>query len=382
MFNNSNIAIIDVGSDKIFAAVGEITKDKLFRTDSYADVNYDGFMDGDWVQGDDVAEAVTNCLNKALYGLNVKLAAVYVGVPGNFAKAQVCSNRMNFGAEHKISENDLQYIQDNTGFRNDGRYEVISQEVIDYVLDGREKSLSPVGKSCFNLGVNLSFNLCKKDFCNLFRTILSDYTRKVKFVPGSLATALIATDREIRLKNSAVFVDIGYLTTDISYVMGGGLVDLHTLPFGGGHIAYDLAYGLNVPYSTACYIKSKVDFNRGEGDICLVQDDGEQKFEQSYVNMIAEARLEEIADNITKIINNYHVEYPSYLKIYLSGRGIADIQGVRALLAKALNRQCDLISPYVGGGSKSKVTLSTAALIQHIVSTDKPKKGLLSRFTG
>ena len=104
--------------------------------------------------------------------------------------------------------------------------------------------------------------------------------------------------------------------------------------------------------------------------------------------MIASARLEEIAEEISKIIANYPIKYElinlyknlnliyhfylmiyynvltykifqinqiiiifdiftikyeKFLKIYLTGRGIADMKGVRSVMANALGRQCELI---------------------------------------
>lgn len=383
MFNNGNIAILDIGSDKIFVKIGMIAKDNIFHIKSSAEMFYDGFMDGDWLQGDYVGDAVTSCMDKALYNISGKLSEIYIGVPADFARVQVCSNRMNFGCSHKISQSDLQTIESNVSPRNDGRYEVINTQVINYILDGKEKSLNPVGRNCFNLGVNLSFNLCKKSFCDLFRTILDDYARKIKFIDLSLAECLIATDKELRMKNSAVLVDIGYLTTDISYIIGGGLVSLDTFSLGGGHIAYDLSYGMDLSYNTACFVKSKIDFNDTEGEITVMTDNGPKGLDKSYLTMIAEARLEEIAEKITDIITHYRIEYPQYLKVYITGRGISDMKGVRAILAKALGRQCEMISSTANSDEKNRIYLSHASLMQYVCDMDKPNKtGLFSRLFG
>ena len=383
MFNNGNIAIIDIGSDKIFTKIGEIAKDNVFHIKSQAEVFYEGFMDGDWLQGDDVGETVIRCLDKALYDLNIKLAEIYIGVPGDFARVQVCSNRLNFGCSHKISANDLQTMADNTAPKNDGRFEVIDMQVVNYILDNKEKSIDPIGKTCYNLGGNFSFNMCKKEFYNLFKTILAPYSRKIKFIDSSLAESLIATDKEMRIKNSAVLVDVGYLTTDISYIMGGGLIALNTLPFGGGHIAYDLSYGLELPYNTACYVKSKIDFADNDGNITVRTDNGAVDVEKTYINMIANSRLEEICEKITQVISNYKIEYPGYLKIYLTGRGLSDMKGVRAVMAKALNRQCELMNAVINSDEKNKIYLSTAGLMQFVVkSSGRAKQSFLSKFLG
>ncbi len=383
MFNNGNIAIIDIGSDKIFTKIGEIAKDNVFHIKSQAEVFYEGFMDGDWLQGDDVGETVIRCLDKALYDMNIKLAEIYIGVPGDFARVQVCSNRLNFGCSHKISANDLQTMANNTAPKNDGRFEVIDMQVVNYILDNKEKSTDPIGKICYNLGANFSFNMCKKEFYNLFKTILAPYSRKIKFIDTSLAESLIATDKEMRIKNSAVLVDVGYLTTDISYIMGGGLIALNTLPFGGGHIAYDLSYGLELPYNTACYVKSKIDFADNDGNIIVRTDNGAVELEKSYVNMIANARIEEICEKVTQVISNYKIEYPGYLKIYLTGRGLSDMRGVRSVMANALNRQCELMNAVINSDEKNKIYLSTAGLMQFVVkSSGRAKQSFLSKFLG
>lgn len=374
MFNNGNIAIIDIGSDKIFTKIGEIAKDNIFHMKSSAEVFYEGYMEGDWLQGDDVSGAVTKCLDKALYDYNIKLSAIYVGVPGDFARVQVCSNKMNFGCNHKISPKDLQTICENTIPKNDGRFEIVDSRVVNYVLDSKEKVMDPVGMSCYTLGLNLSFNMCKKEFCNLFRTILSDYSRKIKFIDLSLAESLIVTDKEMRIKNAAVLVDIGYLTTDISYIMGGGLIALNTVPIGGGHISYDLSYGLELQYNTACYIKSNIDLNDNDGNIAVRSDKGIEEFDKSYVNMIASARLEEIAEEIARIIDGYKIKYPGYLKIYLTGRGITDIKNLRPLMTKILNRQCEIVNAVVNNDEKNRIYLSAASLMQYVAKMDKPAK--------
>lgn len=379
MFNNGEIAFIDVGSDKIFVKVGMIAKDNVFNIKASSEIGYDGFMEGDWLNGDEVSKSVTYCLDKALYNTQNKLSAIYVGVPSDFARVQTCANKMAFGCNHKINNGDIVTIKNGLAPNNDGRFEVIGSGVIGYRLDGKYETLEPIGKICYNLEVSLSFNMCKKSFCDLFKTILSDYTRRVKFIPLSLAQSLMATDKNVRLKNSAVLVDIGYLTTDIAYIRGDGLVALNTLPVGGGHIAYDLSYGLEIDYNQACDLKKELDLNMNDGEIEIETNKGLANVEKSFVNMIAKARIEEIAELIGDIIAKYPIKYESFLKIYLTGRGIAHIKGVRSVIASAINRPCELIKAKYD--ERNNIYLSTASIIQYTCEKDKQSKpNLLSKL--
>ncbi len=97
--------------------------------------------------------------------------------------------------------------------------------------------------------------------------------------------------------------------------------------------------------------------------------------------MIASARLEEIAEEISKIIANYPIKYEKFLKIYLTGRGIADMKGVRSVMANALGRQCELIRAMYE--DRNKIYLSQASIIQYVCQKDKPSKpSLINKLFG
>ncbi len=176
-------------------------------------------------------------------------------------------------------------------------------------------------------------------------------------------------------------VDIGYLTTDIAYIKGDGLIALNTLPIGGGHIAYDLSYGLDMQYNDALSLKSTIDFNGENTLVKIGTNNGIVEEEKSYISMIASARLEEIAEEISKIIANYPIKYEKFLKIYLTGRGIADMKGVRSVMANALGRQCELIRAMYE--DRNKIYLSQASIIQYVCQKDKPSKpSLINKLFG
>lgn len=262
MLLDRNVAILDIGSDKIFVYIGSVNGDKNFIIKSSAEVTYDGFQDGEWLNEQYVKDSVLNCLNKALYGLKIKLACIYVGVPGDFSKVQVVEEKLNFGSGHKVTANDIDELFEKTNLKEDVFYEVINCSPINYLIDGREKTLDPRGVICYSLALKASYVLCTKLYSELFRTILSSYCKKIKFISIPWAESIYLIEADKRDKNSAVLCNIGYLTTEVSYISGDGLLALDTFSLGGGHVSYDLSYGLKIPYDTACFVKSKIDFNK------------------------------------------------------------------------------------------------------------------------
>lgn len=139
MLLDRNVAILDIGSDKIFVYIGNVGKDKNFAVKSYAEVSYDGFQDGDWLNIDCLKNNILSCINKALYNLKTKISCIYIGVPGDFSKVQVVEAGTNFGAYRKISSSDIDELFEKTAISEDGLYEVINCSPINYLIDGRKK---------------------------------------------------------------------------------------------------------------------------------------------------------------------------------------------------------------------------------------------------
>lgn len=378
MLLDRNVAILDIGSDKIFVYIGNVNSDKNFIIKSSAEVTYDGFQNGEWLNEECVKDSILNCLNKALYSLNIKLSCIYIGVPGDFSKVQIAEEKLNFGSGHKVNANDINELFEKTSVSEDGFFEVINCSPVNYLIDGREKTLDPRGALCYSLGLKASYVLCKKSYSELFRTILSSYCKKIKFISVPWAESIYLIDAEKRDKNSAVLCNVGYLTTEVSYISGDGLLALDSFALGGGHIAYDLSYGLKIPYDTACFVKSKIDFNVSNGEeaqsIEIGTMNGIQKVELEYINMIASARLEEIAEKIKNIVQNYKIEYPKYLEINLTGRGISDMKGVRKVMPEFLGRACNMINLSYSNENKTATMQTTATCLMKVVSEyDKPE---------
>ena len=144
---------------------------------------------------------------------------------------------------------------------------------------------------------------------------------------------------------------------------------------------YDLSFGLNIPYNTARYVKTNVDFALPDNKaltISVVTDEGEQLVEASYVNMIAESRVDEICEKIAAVIDNFGIECPSYLKVYLTGGGIADMRGITSIVAKNLDRVCELKIANLPVCKGSAFMSSVAGLIQVVSNHDKSRASMLA----
>ena len=59
------------------------------------------------------------------------------------------------------------------------------------------------------------------------------------------------------------------------------------------------------------------------------------------------------------------------------------MKGVRTVMAKALNRQCELMNAVINSDEKNKIYLSMAGLMQFVVkSSGRAKQNFLSKLLG
>ncbi len=380
MFKQKYIAIIDVGSEDIAVYIGSFDKARSFHVKASAECAYDGFQDSDWLNKELLKEHVCTAINKALYGIDCKISSIYVGVPGEFTKVQLCDSSTSFGTLHKVTSVDVDRLYEDNDSVGDDEYSSINYSTIFYSIDGKKRTVDPIGMSVRTLSLKSSYILCRNDFIADFNEILSTYSKVIKFISTPWAECISLFNSDIR-DQGAVLVDVGYITTDVSYIVGDGLCGLGSVSLGGGHMIYDLSFGLNIPYNTARYVKTNVDFALPDNKaltISVVTDEGEQLVEASYVNMIAESRVDEICEKIAAVIDNFGIECPSYLKVYLTGGGMADMRGITSIVAKNLDRVCELKIANLPVCKGSAFMSSVAGLIQVVSNHDKSRASMLA----
>ena len=126
-------------------------------------------------------------------------------------------------------------------------------------------------------------------------------------------------------------------------MQGDALVDYRVIPIGGGHIAADLAYGLEIPFKTAESVKRAFTFD-GSGDIELGEGEGAQRFERPFTTEIITARVDELADMIRDALESTAIKPDANSPLYLTGGGISMMRGGREYIAKTLKRSIKIPS--------------------------------------
>jgi cell division protein FtsA len=301
--NGENIIVgLDVGTTKICAVVGEVTKGNLeFRGISTSASR--GLRKGVVVNIEAAVESIRNAVKAAESSTGAEINSVYVGISGGHIKGF-----NSYGAAgvrgREVSDVDVERVIDSAK----AVYVPLDREVLHviptgYMLDGQNGIRNPVGMIGSRLEAKVYIltgaitsvqNLLK--CCEEAGIEVTD----IVFEPLASAEAVLMEDER---QLGVAVVDIGGGTTDIILYRDGWLRHSSVLAVGGNHFTNDIAVGLRISVSEAERVKKSLanvtaNITAGTNEIGIMQAGQERKIPRSLLSEIIQPRAEELLDLI------------------------------------------------------------------------------------
>ena len=339
----TTIAAVDFGTSKIVALVASTSGKQRCDITGAGIAVYDGYMDGGWNDPGKVNEAIQNAIKGAEAQSGSHVREVYVGVPGEFSTVRTVEVKVALqGADPRVGTRDIQTLFDLAQQElGDVRGSIIHRAPAWFIVDDGKKTLEPMNMRGYELRAMVSFVIADEFF-------LSDVVERFRALdikvngffstPTGQAMLFIADEERDR---TAVLVDVGYLSTDVMTVEGDAITTLKTIPMGGGHIAADMAWGLEVGLKSAEDIKRVFTYGIAAGqDTFDAQDQlgAPRTIAREDVEKVLYPRAEEICEAVREAIRESGVKLSNWSPVYLTGGGIAINRGGREFLAAKLER--------------------------------------------
>ncbi len=334
---------MDFGTSKIVALVAETSGRQRCDIIGAGIATYDGFLEGQWNAPDQLNQAISDAVQKAEEQSHTRIREINVGVPGAFSRVYTVEAKVDLqGADPHVTEKDInELFQRATENLGDIQGAIIHRSPAWFIVDDGKKTLEPAGVRGYELRGMISFIVADRFF-------LDDVTERFRSmgiaVSGCYSTptgqAMLFIPDEER-DRSAVLVDMGYLTTEVMVVEGDAITFLKTLPMGGGLMAADLAYGLEVNLTEAEKIKRAYIFGlaAGQESFDAVDREGNAKtFTKEEVEQVLEPRVEEICDEVQEALKLSGVRLGNWSPVYLTGGALSINRGGKDFLAGKLNK--------------------------------------------
>jgi len=342
------VAVMDFGSSKISAIIGERGINDTFIIKASVEIPCEGFDGEGFYEPEKINRAVYSAVSELKRNAHEKLDVVYVGVPGAFTRVIVKDSQVPFAGKKKITEEDVDTLFDSAFALQSSEYTLINRSAVIYELDDFRRLANPVGAVSEILKGRLSFVVCNNYFIDFVgQAIKSAGVHNVEFISASLAESMYLIDAETR-DRIAILVDIGYITSTFTLIQGDGILYQESFPYGGGHITGEIVDKLEIPFSLAEKLKRKVNLS----SICDLADemidmDKGQYFRQDEVKMIIMSSLDTLCGEISRCVEESGYVIPDYVPLMITGGGIAYLRGAKEHVSRRLGMAVEVVSPKV-----------------------------------
>ncbi len=371
----TTVTSVDFGTSKIVTLVAENSGATRCDIVGAGIVTYNGFLENGWNDPGEIDDCIREAISQAEKQSHHKIREVNVGVPGAFTRVYVTEGHVSLtGPDPHVTANDVRAIfkvaRENLGTLPG---EVIHSSPAWFRVDDGKKTLEPVGIKGRELKAMIAFVVANRFFLDDVTTRLENMEIKPKnFFSTPAGEAMLYLPEEDR-DRTAVLIDIGYLNTEVMAVEGDALIFHKCIDLGGGHIAADLSEGLDISFKDA-EEKIKQPFvysNSATSEVYEIAPNGEipgRTFKKDEVSPIITARVDEIAEEIKKALEESGVKLPRTSSVYLTGGGVAFNRGGKDYLAGKLGRPVRDV-PKRTVKMSSPIYSSTMGLMDLIIDT-------------
>ena len=342
------VAIIDVGSSKITAIIGERGINKTFVIKVEQTFDYEGFESGSFFDVDGLKNALVSAADTIKTYLKSKIGTVYVGVPGSFTKVIVNNSQISFPKKRKIQEADVDALFDAAFVMSSTKYTLINRSAIVYELDDARRVANPIGITSEILKGKLSFVLCSNYFIEAVKTTLENAgIENVECVSSALAEALYLIEAEKR-DRIAVLVDVGYISTTFNIIQGDGIIYQDSFDFGGGYITAALMQELDLSFDEAEKIKNVANLAQiSESSYDVVEGENGKYYSLEIVKKVIKTALDGLCESLANAIENSGYILPEYVSVMITGGGISYIRGAKEHVSGRLDTAVEVVAPSV-----------------------------------
>ncbi|MBO4879538.1 MAG: hypothetical protein J5544_04700 [Clostridia bacterium] len=344
--------VVDIGSSKVSCMTAGTAADGALVIRGVETRPYSGYRLGRLPAVASLSEALESAMTALRASTGLHPRSVCVGVPAPFVKTVIGRCDINIGARSgsgKVTDADLDFLFGSAAdFTEPEGYSLMHSTPFDYMLDDRLCSRSPVGQTAQKLSASFCHALVDEQFASAVEAALDPLGIEVgSFVSGAMVSSAFTIPFGSRL-HGAVLIDCGGTHCDVSAIRGNAVLRTESIGIGGNHFTNDIALGLRLPVSIAEGIKRRYVFGLEYGDSTeLIRIPSEGMFEigHSTVQMIIEARAEELASHLCAALDSLESELPSNPPVYMVGGGIASMRGGTEFLSNTTGRDIRLNMP-------------------------------------
>lgn len=355
------VAGLDVGSTKVFCAIGQVTGKGELDVLGIGQHSSAGVKSGLIIDMEECVTSIVNAVHMAEKMAGVTIQDVIVSVNGSHLQSVNLSVEMGVSG-HPVNNGDVRKILTQARVSQENQaFQTLHMVPTSYALDETRGVRDPRGMHGDRLKVSIYALLSKvSPIYNLSTCVARSHLEISSFVAAPYASGLAALVED-EMELGVILIDMGGSTTSFAVFHEGQLRHAECIPVGGQHVTMDIARGFSTTLSHAERLKtlygsatSSVADDREMITVPLVGErrgDSVNQVQRSALVSIIKPRVEEtfefVKGRLLKIGGN----------VFLGGRivltgGASQLAGVREIASMSLGRNVRLGKPLHLGASE------------------------------
>jgi cell division protein FtsA len=264
---------IDVGTSKVCALIGEVSRDGRLTIMGHGTVPASGLKKGVVINIDQTVRSISDAVEKAERLSGWKIDRAFVGVGGQHVESLNSPGQVAVTGHHReVSREDInRAIEVARAVPIPSNREVLHVERRDFSVDGQEGVKDPLGMSALRLEVETHIVTASATAVqNLTKCVMAANVKIDELVVNSLASAEAVVNETEKDLGVAV-ADIGAGTIDLAMFADGSPFRTAVLPVGGNNVTNDVAIGLK----TSLQVAEELKIQHGTCNLASVTEDEE-----------------------------------------------------------------------------------------------------------
>ena len=262
---------IDVGTSKVCALIGEVSRDGRLTIMGHGTVPASGLKKGVVINIDQTVRSIADSVERAERLSGWKIDRAFVGVGGQHVESINSQGQVAVTAHHReVTREDInRAIEVARAVQIPNSRDTLHVERRGFTVDGQEGVKDPLGMSALRLEVETHIVTASATAVqNLTKCVQAAGVKIDELVANSLASAeavLTETEKELGVATA----DIGAGTIDVALFQEGSPFHTRVLPVGGNNVTNDVAIGLK----TSLQVAEELKVRHGTCDLRTVGDD-------------------------------------------------------------------------------------------------------------
>ncbi len=350
-------ASVDIGSDTFKFLVGEAQGDRI-NVLAATSVKAKGIRKGLIVDSNLAVNTIRDGIKIINDELGFEVKKVIVNVPDYNVKFMYVTGRITVNGI--VETNDInKVIKDSVYNKLDEDYELVTVVPLDFICDGEEGNVTPLGKECKILEIKgIMISVPKKNIYSVIGILSGAGLEVIDITISGLADYYQVRNKKLDKKVGAI-INLGHETTNVSIINNGKIMNTETIQLGGINIENDIAYVFGTNIIDARKIKEKFALcnkrfiNLNETYELINNIDEKVKLNQLEVTEVVQSRLAEILKLARKqitLLTKRDIDY-----IVITG-GLTEIKSFKNLVYEILGKDVIIYLMDVVGIRDNKYT--------------------------